>query len=387
VITKRVWTGILGFLLFGLLAAAPPREPTDPPLPTVMREIVAALQVLLPLSADDARFKDPAHRAEIDGALEWLARNSQYLEAHGSNRDAGFAYLGENLARDSQDIRKRFAEGRVAESRFLLQNLTDTCVACHSRLPDDKAHPLGLRLIENETIAALPAEERVHLEVATRQFKRALATYESLFADPAASMADLDLTGIFESYLEVCLRVQEDPERAISHLESLAARRDVSTRLRSHLKTWIASLYALRDEHHGPPIERARKLIQDHSGPLSMLNASELVPLVSASGVLYRYVASSSHPSGQLGEAYYLLGVIESRIGRSMWASQTEHLLETAIRMGPTEPYANQAFDLLEEFLVSGYTGSAGTRIPADVQQRLDNLHEMMVRAHPAKRP
>jgi hypothetical protein len=242
-------------------------------------------------------------------------------------------------------------------------------------------------LIENETIAALPPDERVQLEIATRQFDRALATYESLFAAPSASLSDFDLTGEFESYLELCLRVKEDPERAISHLEQLAAKPDLPPRLQANLETWIESLRALRKPQHGPPIERARELIGGHAESLRMLNASELVPLVAASGVLYRYVASSSHPPGELGEAYYLLGVIESRIGRSMWASQTEHLLEIAIRMGPTEPYANRAFDLLEEFLVSGYTGSAGTNIPADVTQRLDDLNELMVQAHPAKGP
>jgi hypothetical protein len=350
-----------------------------------MGEIVKSLHVLLPLSLDNNRFEDPAHRVEIDAALERLARNSQRLEAHGSTHDAGFAFLSESLARDSLDIRKRFAEGRVAETRFLLQQLTETCVACHSRLPNDRPHPLGRRLIENETIAALPPEQRVQLEVAMRQFERALVTYESIFADPATSMLELDLTGHFESYLELCLRVREDPERAISHLQKLAARRDIPRRLRPDLATWIGSLHALRNNLHGPPLERARELIQGHAEPLRPLDASELVPLIAASGVLHRYIAASSDPPRQLGEAYYLLGVIESRIGRSMWASQTGPLLEAAIRMGPTEPYADRAFDLLEEFLVSGYTGTSGTNIPADVRQRLDDLHELMLRAHRTK--
>jgi len=74
--------------------------------------------------------------------------------------------------------------------------------------------------------------------------------------------------------------------------------------------------------------------------------------------------------AGRGGEAYYLLGVVEWGVGRSFWASETELFLEAAIRMGPKQPYARAAFDLLEEFLVSGYTGSAGTNVPADVEQR-----------------
>jgi hypothetical protein len=196
---------------------------------------------------------------------------------------------------------------------------------------------------------------------------------------------ELDLTGDFESYLELCLRVQEDPQRAITHLEKLVARTDLPPRLRPQLATWIETLSALRDEDHSPPLERARQLIRDDSDSLRPSDASKLVSLIAASGVLHRYVASASASASQLGEAYYLLGVIESRIGRSLWAYQTEHLLETSIRMGPTEPYADTAFDLLEEFLISGYTGSSGTNVPADVRQRLDDLHQLMARAHEAR--
>jgi hypothetical protein len=49
--------------------------------------------------------------------------------------------------------------------------------------------------------------------------------------------------------------------------------------------------------------------------------------------------------------------------------------------MGPKQDYADDAFALLEEFLVSGYTGSSGTHVPPDVVQRLEELDELMKRA------
>ena len=55
-------------------------------------------------------------------------------------------------------------------------------------------------------------------------------------------------------------------------------------------------------------------------------------------------------------EACYLLGVIESRIGRSFWLSQTEFYLEQAILLAPDRAFANDAYELLEEFLVSVIT-------------------------------
>jgi tetratricopeptide (TPR) repeat protein len=359
----------------------------EPPADTkaTMAEIVEALRVALPLSLDRARFGDPANRAAVDAALESLASNAESLEVHSADREPGFAHLSGSLARDSLEIRKRFAAGRVDEARFLLQHLTETCVACHSRLPDDREHTLGARLTREASIAALPREERVQLEMATRQFDRALATYESLFADPKVSIAELDLSGDLENYLELCLRVQGDPDHAIATLEKLAARKDLPDRLRPNLKIWIETLQSLEPLPNSSAIEQARELVRPVLENARVTGSAELVRLIAASGLLQRYVASTLDLPERVGEAYYLLGVIESRVGRSFWASQTEFFLETAIRMGPSQPYADPAFALLEEFLVSGYGGSAQREVPPDVVERLRKLDELMQRAREAE--
>jgi tetratricopeptide (TPR) repeat protein len=377
-LSRFVWLAC-GLSLF--LSAGVRGEVPDPEEKKIMAEIVEVLRVVLPLSLDGSRFSDSANRSAVDAALESLAANAKRLEGHGATQEVGFAYLSGSLARDSLEIRKRFAEGRVDEARFLLRHLTETCVACHSRLPDDRKHALGKRLTEEDAIAALPREERVQFEVATRQFDRALATYESLFADLKISIAELDLSGDLENYLELCLRVQGDPDRAISNLEKLAARKDLPSRLQAQVKTWIKALRSLGDELDGNATEQARALVKPVVEDSRVSGSSELVRLIAASGLLHRYVASTSDPAERVGEAYYLLGVIESRIGRSLWVSQTEFFLETAIRMGPKQRYADDAFALLEEFLVSGYTGSSGTHVPPDVVQRLEELDELIKRA------
>jgi tetratricopeptide (TPR) repeat protein len=374
------WLGLTGVLVLSLSAGARGDEPSSD-TQEIMAEIVEALRVVLPLSLDGIRFRDPANRALVESALDSLAGNAAALESHSASRELGFAHLSGSLARDSLDIRERFAEGRVDEAKFLLRHLTETCVACHSRLPDDRKHPLGTRLTQEDAIAALPREERVQFEVATRQFDRALATYESLFADTDISIAELDLSGEIENYLELCLRVQGNPDHAISSLKRLAARSDLPDRLQPRVKTWIEALQSLEAVPESNAIEQARKLVKPVLEDSWKSGSTELVRLIAASGLLQRYVASTVDLPKRVGEAYYLLGVIESRVGRSFWASQAEFFLETAIRLGPGQPYAEAAFELLEEFLVSGYSGSSGTHVPADVVERLQELDELMKRA------
>lgn len=350
----------------------------------IMDQIVDALEVVLPLSLGEVRFNDPANHDEIQDALDRLARNSKKLRAHGRTQDAGFAHLSDSLARDAVDMSQRFADGRNDEVRFLLHHVTDNCVACHSRLPDSRPHPLGEKLLANPDVASLPADERAVLAVATRQFDDALTIYESIFADPDTKLGSIDLDGYFESYLEVCLRVNENVERPIAHLQKLEKRPDLPERLAPTVHSWIGSLRGLRHPREGTPIERARLLIGPATEPAPLSDAHAMVKLIAASGILHRFVASQgpdARDPAQVAEAYYLLGVIESRIGRSFWASQTEEYLEAAIRTDPSGRFADEAFALLEEFVTSGYTGSSGTHIPDDVVRRMKNLQSAMEEA------
>ena len=372
-------------LLLSFPALAWSQTPETSPEATraTMRQIVDSLAFVLPLSLSDEPFADPAQHQAILDALDALAKNGAKLERHVEGRDLGFAFLSRSLARDMREIRDRYAAGHVAEARFLLLEVSDHCAACHSRLPDHREHPIGRRLVDDPRVAALDLDQRVELEVATRQFDRALASYETLFADPDLSPADLDLQGHIDGYLEVVVRVQNDPERALRTFTALAKRKDLPAALRENLGAWIASLRALQGRSFtGSPLSEARKLIAEAQDTSRYPDdRSALVTYLFASSLLNRFTTTPDVSSSDLGEACYLLGVIESRIGRSFWLSQTEFYLEQAILLAPQRAFANDAYELLEEFLISGYTGSEGADVPPEVRARLDDLKQRIRRA------
>jgi hypothetical protein len=359
----------------------------DPATLETMQEIVDVLAFVLPLSLSDQRFADPANREAIQESLDLLADNGMRLEAHGADRDASFAFLSSSLAADTRRIRERFAVGRADEARFLLHEMTEDCVACHSRLPDSREHPLGRRLVDDERMASLPLIERVRLEMATRQFDRALLGYETLLASPDQSPADLDLTGHLDAYLELCIRVERDPARARRALEKVAARPELGAPLRMNVAAWIASLRELETRKTDcDPMAEARALIAE-ARDLSRFpdDRRALVYYVAASSVLHRHLAERASPDLETAETCYLLGLVESRIGRTFWLSQTEFFLDAAIRLAPGARFAEEAYALLEEFVVSGYTGSAGREIPPQVQEHLDELHLLIENARSGK--
>jgi hypothetical protein len=372
-----------GLLLALATVSSPVKGAVEPPDPVTTRDtmdrIFEAVSELLPLSLDEARFADPASRPRIEAALQVLARSSTQLEQHSQLRSEGFEYLSRSLSGDVTVIQAHYEAERYAEARFLLNVLTETCMACHSRLPSSHDFQLSDQLLSRSELEILSPKETARLQVAMRQFGAALDTYEAIFEDPSMPPAQMDLGGHFVDYLTVSIRVLADYARPIPVLERLARRPDTTTYLRRHVEGWVRALEDLRSREQPPAgIEDARKLI-DKARDASEFPSDRdgLVYDLAASGVLHRYVESAAPGSPARAEAYYLLGVAESRSRHNYWLSETEHYLETAIRLSPRSPYARKAYALLEEFTIFGYTGSAGTSVPPEVQAKLDELREL----------
>ena len=96
-----------------------------------------------------------------------------------------------------------------------------------------------------------------------------------------------------------------------------------------------------------------------------------------ASALLHQFVATAPDDVNELGEAYYLLGLAESTISRTIWIPETEFFLEMAIRTAPATETAGAAYAFMEQFVIANYTGAAGTHVPDDVWERLMELGEL----------
>jgi tetratricopeptide (TPR) repeat protein len=353
----------------------------DPATKTVMAEILAALAVALPLSLSAERFTAPENQPALAESLAALRARAKELETHGASQDPGFALGSRSLARDAEEIVRRFDAGRLEEARFLLGTLVDDCVGCHSQLPSPRDSALGASLVETIDAARLTPLERARLEVATRQFERALESYEALLRSPGESPALLDLEGVPRDYLTVAVRVREDPERARETLEAFAKRPDVPSYLATLLAVWIRALGELRGalDARDPLAEAERVLEAGAALGRFPRDRAGLVHEVVASSLLHRYVSAGPSGTPEAARAYFLLGVSELRSGRPVWLSQAEGYLEMAIRTQPGSEWAKRAYVVLEEETLADYSGSGGVHVPPDVRQRLRALQRVAV--------
>lgn len=99
----------------GALAAAPARP--DEAARATMQRAFSAMAVLLPASAQEEGFSDPAKRAVLRGAFAALTTAANDLRAHGGARDASFGLHARNLADDARPARSAFERERSRRGR------------------------------------------------------------------------------------------------------------------------------------------------------------------------------------------------------------------------------------------------------------------------------
>ncbi|MGD8415338.1 MAG: hypothetical protein PVF33_13945, partial [Candidatus Latescibacterota bacterium] len=313
---------------------AAPQEGKTSEAQTTMRGIFFTLTMVYTYSLDPDAFQDPANQVQIRSALQALVANSSELESHGAGLNPSYGYYRRSLARDAQDALTRYDEGQYMGSRFVVSQMLQNCVSCHTKLPAGQTFDLGKEFISKKEIKKLKPEARVQIEVALRQFDAALKTYEQLFENPEMTPENLALLSAFEGYLRICFGALDDPQRAVPAMKKYTERPDVPTQFKNQVKGWIAEIEALDlDADKGNELPVAKQLVETAEANRKFpSDRSQLVKYIAATTLLNRYIESGPSNKDDLAEAYYLSGVAEARIHRSYWVSETDFLLEQSIR-------------------------------------------------------
>ncbi len=349
---------------------------------SIMAQIFSSLTNVLPLSMSNKEFSDPKNRDRILADLRNMRDGTNALVEHTKKLEASYGFIAKSMSRDIKDIYTWYDKGALAESRYLLQQVSENCVSCHMKLPDPGHAPRMDHFFKDVSINKLSPPEKARLQVALRQFDDALGTWEEMFKTwPKPN--ELFAMDTLPEYLKVVIRVKKDPKRAIMALDGLGKRTDIPTFMAREVASWMSSLKKLAPElsKSGGELSRANKIVQ--SARMSMeypMDRTALVDFIVASGMLNTYMQSKKISAENTAQAYYLLGITESLIGRSTWLTQTDYYLEASVRANPKSKTALKALDALEQQILMEYSGSGGTNIPDDVQANLDDLRNLVKR-------
>jgi hypothetical protein len=380
---SRLFQRLTAFIALGLATTATPSRADDrAQTRQIMDSIFAPLSRVLPKSLSDSDFLAPAVRPAIQADLDALAENAKALVQHGRSQPRGFEYVARSLARDAANVRRWYARGYFEEARFTLQNLTENCVACHSALASKTTFTAADAFFKDVRIEQLPPLEQAHLQVMSRQYPAAMTTYEAYFGDPKVEPEHAVASAAFIDYLQVAIGPARQAPRALGFLEKMRDRTVPGMAARRSLDTWTAALRGnIAVKVEGPKaLRKAKELIKTAQATMEFPgDKAGLMHFVLAEALLNDFIFARGVDRGvDAAEAYYCLGITESLLENAFWLTKADFYLESAVRLAPAAPFAPRAYAMLEQNLILGYTGSAGTHLPDDVAALLQELKQLL---------
>ena len=353
-----------------------------------MHTIFEPIAQVLPLSFNDADFTSSKNKNFITTKLKDLSSNAHILEKHASHKSRSFEFVAKSLERDAKNLYRWYTKGQFDEARFTLHNMTENCIACHSSLPESQQFPPADKFFAAIKLNELPPLEKAHIQVLSRQFDAAIATYEDVLRSKEIHPLNLIVLGAFTDYLKICIHVKSDLKRPQPLMKEIMERPVTPLHVKEQLGRWLATLQKLDQEGviNQTDLAVARKILSDGRGLMEFPRDRDgLIHYLVASAILNRIVYQRGDQGPQTAEAYYWLGVSESLTEHSLWIQKSDFYFETAIRLAPGADFAPKAYALLEDSYISGYTGSSGTHLPDDVRELLAELRKIIEQAHGKK--
>jgi len=343
-----------------------------------MRGIFVTISDVYGYSLDAEKFADAKNKEEILSKLHALAENAASLENHGGGLDPSYEFMRRSLATDARVAYGEFNAGNDVGARFVLGQITENCVTCHSTLPAGGDFAPGKEFMNSLDTTGLPDVARAKLQVASRQFNDALATWEGVLASRETSEADLQAYDVFENYLRVALGPVNDTARPQKTLAAFLQRSDLSDALKNNARAWTASLKTLKlDVALGTELDNARRLTAP-SGMITVApDRAHLVDYIASVTLLHRYLRAGKHSDLEVAESYYLLGVAESHVSHSYWVTDIEYLLAQSIQTAPKSKVARQALAYLEDYRKSAGNVAPARAVPAELQVDIDALRKL----------
>jgi hypothetical protein len=259
----------------------------------------------------------------------------------------------------------------------MLQSSLSMCIACHTagkvqwdfHLPEGKA-------------ANAPALERANFLFATRQFEKGKELYDKFIGDYPGNKAErTDVQKALNALAVYFVRVKEDPEAGARFFSNIAKESWASENDRKEFKAWAEYLKAWSKET--PPslsgeaawlAEARRVLGADDLSAIGQGTGDEYVRRLRASALLHKALESPGPASPAKGEALYLLGQVYQRLNHHLFFRFGEMYLKACVQEYAGTKVAKDCYAAYARALTEGYTGSGGTKIPADEKAELDRL-------------
>lgn len=333
----------------------------------LMRDIGDTMLRMLPALHEDA--PDRTLLMENLVRLDYLFGQA---EPHLTSRPAGSQVTFDLLNRRLDEA---LALGERRNIDLLRRSVAETfelCGACHSQ--DSVTRPaFGV-----SKIRALDEFLAAEFSYLTRDYESALTSAENYFEGEMRT--DERDQVMLERVLSIGGEIYADPTFTVGQLTELLPELTGGSRQRA--TDWIHVLNRLADEDSGlqSPLEQKsiraldRFLGREYLSIASSLSVNEQEAFwVVNRGALSRMLASNAS-SDEVPRLLYWLAVSDRALHYRYYNALSTAYLERCVESYPDHPYARQCVEEYEFLVLINFSGSGGTRVPPEVQERLNAL-------------
>lgn len=384
----RLFFSLVGSVLVALILINCTHQTNGAPAPTTsgawhgrMQELSKNLSQLWPIIANEQKFADPANLPAIEQRTNELRKLAHVLNANTPrpNNDPSLGLVSDLFAEDIETALTSLRSGRVQYARRVLLDTTSYCIQCHTQTDRGAKYP---RLDLQADLSGLTPIEKAEFFAATRQFETALQEFETLISDKNfAKTQPFEWQRAARSALAISVKVQKDPNRTIALIKKMEANPSTPQFMKENIQPWLRSANEWRSER-SPAIQspyqalnRAEKMIERaQKGQRDPLDQSQDITYFRASGFLHEILATRAARDRISTKALYLAGIAAENTRDLNFWTMHETYYELCIRRMPHTELARMCYKRLNDSIIQGYSGSAGTQIPPDIQQRLTTL-------------
>ncbi len=346
-----------------------------------MQDLARVFSELIPVVASDQKFSDPKNKELIERDTESLRKLAHSLKTSKlpKNSDPSLKITAELFEEDISRAKVLLSSGQLAAARMILRDTSSYCIQCHTQSSNGPNFPKMKLDFPTDGLSQL---EKAELFVSLRRFDQALGEFTKIIEDKNfAAEHVFEWEQAARSAVAISVKVEKDPVKTLSLVRKIAANPSTPQFVKESVTPWEASVQEWRRERKpllvAPPetLRSVEKMIsRAQSKQKYPLDHSQDILFFRASGVLHDLLAFHNADDEIKAQALYLSGMVaEDTRDLNFWTLH-ETYYELCIRIVPHTDLARQCYEKLNNSMIIGYSGSAGTSIPVEIQTKLNDL-------------
>lgn len=342
-----------------------------------MQGLKAGLDRLFPFLLDPKSFYANENEKNISDQILGLEAMAQGVSHAGSSQssDLTVTFLSRGFQEDMKRSKEAFQMGHKEFARRSLIGMTAYCIECHTRTQNGPS-------FQNSQVESVLKKagglERGEYLMATRQFDAAFVEFDRVIKSTDAGASTVFVIDrAVKMALIIAVRFQGNIANAQMVVDDVLKSSQVPFYLKATAQVWKSSLEEWKKEpktKNADILKTSQTLVQKgYSKSQGRDDRAGDIELMRAQAILHPLLAQEKDKL-KLGEILFLLGqTYEVVRDFAMW-SLHEDYYEACVRKAPHSAWSMKCYKNLESSVVMGYTGSSGTAIPADVQEKLKEL-------------